>query len=136
MDRREHGVSDPDWADTAGVAPPTTNQVVALLGLLSRRLEEKTREIASLDEEWVNAKRVFKREYARIFLTTTGSMDVRKQTAVLETDELDFASELAEAKVRAAREAIRTLRDRLDVGRSLGAAARAEFQATGWGQHT
>lgn len=117
-------------------ALPTTNQVVMRLGQLSRLLEEKTKEIASLDEEWVNAKRVFKREYARVFLTTAGSMDVRKQTAIRDTDELDFDAELAEAKVRAAREAIRTLRDQLDVGRSLGAAARAEFQATGWGQHT
>lgn len=115
---------------------PTQQEVVLRLSELSRRLDAKTIEIAKLDEEWVRAKAAYKVAFARIFLTTTGSMDVRKQTATQETADLDFAAELAEAKVRAAREAIRTLRDQLDVGRSLGAAARAEFQATGWGQPT
>jgi len=128
-------VSDPAAEESHGTLP-TTNQVVMRLSQLSRALEAKTQEIADLDREWVTAKAAFKVAYARTFLTTPGSMDVRKQTAVQETADLDFTAELAEAKVRAARESIRTLRDQLDVGRSLGAAARAEFQATGWGQHT
>jgi len=128
-------VSEPVPEQSHGTLP-TTNQVVMRLSQLSRALEAKTEEIAVLDREWVTAKAAFKVAYARMFLTTPGSMDVRKQTAVQETADLDFTAELAEAKVRAARESIRTLRDQLDVGRSLGAAARAEFQATGWGQHT
>ena len=56
---------------------------------------------------------------------------MRKQTAVLETADLRLDMELADVLVRAAREAIRTLRDQLDVGRSLNAATRAQAQADG-----
>lgn len=106
------------------------------LSELARMLDAKTTEIAGLDEEAVRAKARHEVEHARTFLSTPGSMDVRKQTAILETADAKLDAEIAEAKVRAAREAIRTLRDQLDVGRSLGAAVRAEFQAGATGQFT
>lgn len=113
---------------------PTQQDVVLQLSEIARQLEVKTHEIARLDEEAVRAKSRFEVGFARCFLTTPGSMDIRKQTAVLETADAKLDAEIAEAKVRAARESIRTMRDRLDVGRSLNAAVRAEFTVGAVGQ--
>ncbi len=113
---------------------PSQQDVVLELSRLARALDAKTEEIARLDEQAVRAKSRFEVAFARTFLTTPGSMDVRKQTAVLGTADAKLDAEIGEAKVRAAREAIRTLRDRLDVGRSLNAAVRAEFAAGAVGQ--
>ena len=112
-------------------ALPTQQQVVLRLAELSRLLDHKTQEIRDLDEKAVRAKAQYERSFARKFLDTTGAVDVRKQTAVLETADLRLDMELADVLVRAAREAIRTLRDQLDVGRSLNAATRAQAQADG-----
>ena len=112
-------------------ALPTQQQVVLRLAELSRLLDHKTQEIRDLDEKAVRAKAKYERAFARTFLDTTGAVDVRKQTAVLETADLRLDMELADVLVRAAREAIRTLRDQLDVGRSLNAATRAQSQADG-----
>lgn len=117
-------------------ALPTQQQVVLRLSELSRLLDAKTVEIAHLDESEQQAKAAHKVAFARAFLETAGSVDFRKQTAVLATADLELDYDLAAVQTRAAREAIRTIRDQLDVGRSLGAAARAEFTATGYGQHT
>lgn len=113
---------------------PTPTEVVLQLSDLARALEAKTVEIARLDEEAVRAKSRFEVSFARSFLSSDGAMDARKQQAVLATADAKLDAEIAEAKVRAARESIRTLRDRLDVGRSLNAAVRAEFAAGAVGQ--
>lgn len=113
---------------------PSQQDIVLRLSELARMLDAKTQEIARLDEDAVRAKSRFEVAFARSFLTTTGAVDVRKQSAVLATETVKLDAEIAEAKVRAAREAIRTLRDQLDVGRSLNAAVRAEFAASGVGQ--
>ena len=126
MARRAGSVTFP-----ADGALPTQQQVVLRLAELSRLLDHKTQEIRDLDEKAVRAKAQYERSFARTFLDTTGAVDVRKQTAVLETSDLRLEMELADVLVRAAREAIRTLRDQLDVGRSLNAATRAQSQADG-----
>ena len=115
---------------------PTQQQVVLRLSELSRLLDQKTVEIAHLDEAEQRAKAAHKVAFARTFLETTGSVDFRKQTAVLATADLELTYDLAAVQTRAAREAIRTIRDQLDVGRSLGAAARSADVATAYGQHT
>lgn len=115
-------------------APATTNDVVMQLSKLARELEQVTRELAELDEAAVRAKGRYEVSYARAFLTAEGAMDVRKQQAVFDVADEKLAAEIAEQRVRATKEHIRTLRDRLDVGRSAGAALRSEFAASGWGQ--
>lgn len=108
--------------------------IVKRLSALSRMLDAATAEIAQLDEDAVRAKARHQVAYARAFLNAEGSVDVRKQEAILAVkgDYLDM--EIADQKVRACRERIRTLRDQLDVGRSLNAASRAEWAASGLGQ--
>jgi outer membrane protein TolC len=61
-------------------------------------------------------------------------MDMRTQTAIALTGDAWFEYELAEQQVRACKERVRTLRDQLEIARSLSAALRSEWAATGIGQ--
>lgn len=107
----------------------TPAQIINTLSNIGRDIDEATDEIARLDELAVRARAEYKTAYARAFLMAEGSMDVRRYTAELETAELHLASELADQQHRASVSAIRALRDRLEVGRSLGPLVRLE-----WGQ--
>lgn len=113
---------------------PTTHEVVKRLAHLSRMLDAATVEIAELDEAAVRSKSRFEVAFARAFLTSEGAMDVRKQQAVLDTADHKLDAEIAEQKVRACRERIRTIRDQIEVGRSLNSAVKAEWAAGAVGQ--
>jgi ABC-type Na+ transport system ATPase subunit NatA len=105
----------------------TPAQVVDTLSKIGRDIDETTETIGILDEEVVRARAAFKKEYARRFLTTEGSMDVRRYTAELETADLSLELELTEVKHRAAVQHLRALRDRLEIGRSISALVRLEW---------
>lgn len=113
---------------------PTTNDVVLQLAQLGRDLDAKQREIRDLDEAAVRARARYEVTLSRNFLKAEGAMDVRKHTAIVETADLKLDAEIADQVLRAAREAIRVLRDRLDIGRSLNSAIRSEWQAQPAGQ--
>lgn len=106
------------------------------LAELSRLLDNATSEIAVLDEEAVHAKSAYEVAYARAFLDAVGSMDLRKQIAIFETQEQNLHYELAQAKVRACKERIRTLGTQIEVGRSLASAHKSQFTAEPVGQWT
>lgn len=107
----------------------TPQQVISTLSQIARDIDQATDDIAALDEEAVRARANYKTSYARAFLGAEGAMDVRRYTAELQTAELFLFHELADQKHRAAVSHIRALRDRLEVGRSLGPLIRLE-----WGQ--
>lgn len=107
----------------------TPQQVIETLSKIARDIDEVTDDIARLDEEAVHARAAYKTNYARAFLGAEGSMDVRRYTADLLTQDTHLCHELADQKHRAAVSQIRALRDRLEVGRSLGPLIRLE-----WGQ--
>lgn len=115
---------------------PNQLEVVKRLAELSRMLDAATDEIARLDEAAVRAKSAHEVAYARAFLTAEGSVDTRKQLAVLEVADANLTMELAAAQVRACRERIRTIGAQLDVGRTLSAATRSQFAAEATGQTT
>lgn len=116
------------------MSTPTTNSVILRLSELSRMLDAATDEYAHLDEQWVHAKAAHQVGFARAFLSAQGSVDHRKQAAVLEMADVYFAMEIAEQKVRAVRERIRTIRDQIEVGRSLNSAVKSEWSAGAVGQ--
>lgn len=116
------------------MSTPTTNDVVLMLAQLGRELDNKQHEISRLDEDAVKAKARYEVSFARSFIAATGAEGLRKQTAVLETELQKLDMEIADQKLRAAREAIRVLRDRLDIGRSLNSAIRSEWAAQPAGQ--
>lgn len=113
---------------------PTTNDVILTLAQLGRDLDHQQAEIARLDEETVRAKSRYEVSFARAFINASGAEGLRKQLAVLETEAVKLDLEISEQKLRAAREAIRVLRDRLDIGRSLNSAIKSEWSAQGAGQ--
>ena len=105
----------------------TPSTVVAALSLIARQIDEKAAEIAVLDAQAVEARQAYKKAYARAFLTSDGAMDVRRYRAEEDTADLSLAAELAEQVLRAGREALRVLRDRLEVGRSVGSIMKMEW---------
>jgi hypothetical protein len=107
----------------------TPAQIIETLSRIAKDIDEATDEIARLDELAVKSRIKYKTAYARAFLSCEGSMDVRRYSAELETSELAFEAEIADQQHRASVSAIRALRDRLEVGRSLGPLVRLE-----WGQ--
>ena len=115
---------------------PTQTQSLERLAELSRLLDAATSEIAVLDEEAVRAKSAYEVAYARAFLDNQGSMDLRKQIAIYETQDENLIYEIAQQKVRACKERIRTLGVQIEVGRSLASAHKTQFNAEAVGQYT
>jgi len=115
---------------------PNQSEVVKRLSELSRMLDAATEEIAALDDQSVRAKGSYEVAYARSFLESNGSMDVRRQEAILACSDLRLAMEISEAQVRAIKERINTLRSQISIGQSLSAAIRQQFSAEGVGQYT
>ncbi len=111
------------------VSDLTPAQIIATLTTISKDIDDATDEISKLDEQAVRCRAKYKTAYAKAFLNADGSMDIRRYTAELQTAESHLESELADQKHRASVSAIKALRDRLEVGRSLGPLVRLE-----WGQ--
>lgn len=107
-------------------APLTANSVAAQLAKLSRQLDELVSKIGDAETAAVHAREDFTMAQAKAFLTAEGPMDVRKYVAVEATHGERVAAELAEATVRGLRRQIDSVRVRIDVGRSVGAAMRSE----------
>ena len=116
------------------MSTPTVNDVILTLAQLGRDLDNKQNEISRLDEAAVRARSRFEVAYARAFIAATGAEGLRKQTAILETETQKLDAEIADQVLRAARESIRVLRDRLDIGRSLNSAIKSEWAAQPAGQ--
>jgi hypothetical protein len=116
------------------MSTPTTNDVILMLAQLGRQLDAKQEEIARLDEAAVRAKARHEVSFARAFIASTGAEQLRKQTAILETEAAKLDAEIAAQVLRAARESIQVLRDRLDIGRSLNSAIKSEWAAQPAGQ--
>ena len=105
----------------------TPAAITRTLSQISKEIDELTDELARLDEAAVRARQDYKVAYARAFLTADGSMDIRRYTAETATADALLASELADQQHRAAVAQLKALRDRLEVGRSLGAIMRLEW---------
>jgi len=108
----------------------TPEQLISTLSQISRDIDETTKELVELDRKAVEARAEFRVAFARVFLNTEGSVELRKRVAEIDTQSQYLAAEIAEQELRAAGHSIRALRDRLDVGRSLNALARMEWGAS------
>ena len=113
------------------MSTPTSNDVVTMLSQLGRELDAKQAEIQRLDDAAVRARARYEVTHSRNFLKAEGAMDVRKHQAIVETADLKLDAEIADQVLRAAKESIRVLRDRLDIGRSLNSAIKSEWSAQG-----
>ena len=107
----------------------TPHDVIGALETISRDIQKHTEELAELDEAAVKARVGQKVAYARAFLSIDGPMDVRRYTADMETRISLLESELSDQRHRACQQALKALRDRLEVGRSISALVRMEWGA-------
>lgn len=103
------------------------------LETLSQVLDDRTKEYAAYESNAVAAKRDYEIAYAKAYLAedNTGPVEARTQRARLRTADERQAAEIAAAKVRSQKEAIKTLHARLDVARTMAATVRAESQLAG-----
>lgn len=115
---------------------PNQLDIVKRLSELSRLLDAATEEIALADEEAVKAKQAFEVAYARSFISSEGSVDMRKHLATVATQVQRLEYELAFQKHRAVKERINTIRSQLSIGQTLSAAIRSQFAAEPAGQYT
>lgn len=105
----------------------TPATIVKTLSDIGRRLDAQAEAVEELDQQHVELKAAYRKAFAVAFLHAQGSNDVRRYTAEVETADLHLEVEAAEQLLRAAKESLRVLRDRLEIGRSLGAVMRLEY---------
>ena len=108
----------------------TPASIIENLAKISTALENQAKEVAKLDEEAVRKRHAQKMAYAKAFIEYDGTVDQRKLLAEMYTEQLSLDADLAEQVLRAGRETLRVMRDRLDVGRSLGAIMRMEWSGS------
>lgn len=108
----------------------TPADVSAQLAELSREMDATRIDLARLDDEMVRAKLAFDVAYARAWLGSEGSVEARKQMAILDCETARLTADIAATKHRACQEQLRSIRSRLDVGRTLSAAIRTEYASS------
>jgi hypothetical protein len=109
----------------------TPNDVALQLSRLARQLDELVGQIDAAERHAVTAREDFTLAYANAFLAAEGSIEARKHKATVATHVQRLAAEAGEQVVKGIRRQIDSVKLRVDVGRSLGAALRAELGAMG-----
>lgn len=108
-------------------SPMTPNEVVLHLTKLARDLDEAVRVMHAVEKDYVEKRAAADLAYSRAFMSAAGSVDARKHQASIGTHEQRLEAEVAEVMVHHLRRKIDALKVRIDVGRSYGAAVRAEL---------
>lgn len=134
-DIEPHPFDNPDRA-RQWVQALDTASVVYELASIGRELEALSHKVREQDAIVVQAQGEWRRAYASSFLTSTGPVKEREQRAVLESETEKMEAETAQQVLRAMRDRVRILGQRLDIGRSINAAVRSQFAAEAVGQHT
>lgn len=109
----------------------TPNEVAAALAQLGRDLDACVRTLEGADREAVIAKENYTLAYAKAFLKAEGAMDVRRHLATVETHAERLAAETSEQIVRGLRRQLAAIGVRIDIGRSMNSAMKAELALVG-----
>jgi hypothetical protein len=110
--------------------PPTNPvQIGRWLGEITHHIGELVQDLGEADLEAARAKAEYDRAYAIAFRHASGSVESRRHTATEMCHGRRLAAEEAACRVRDIKNKIQHARDRIDVGRSYGAALRAEASA-------
>lgn len=107
--------------------PMTPNAVVIQLARLARELDDTVRALADADRDATDKGAAWRLAYSMAFMAADGPMEIRKHKAVAKTHEEYVAAEVAAEVVRHMRGRIDAIKVRIEVGRSYGAAVRAEL---------
>lgn len=112
-------------------APANPTQVAQQLAALARDLDVTVQQLEVADRDAVEKRAGADLAFSRAFVAAVGSVDLRKHLAQIETHQLRMDADVADALVRHLRRRVDALKTRIDVGRSFGAALRAEISLTG-----
>lgn len=112
------------------MAEVTPDQVIAQLSHLANELQLQAARVEEMDLDFITKRAQAKRTYAEAFLRADGAMDMKRYQAELIASDATWQMELAEQVLRAAKEQMRVIRDRIDVGRSMNAIIRMEWAAS------
>lgn len=105
----------------------TSNDVALQLAKLGRDLEALVRSLDGAEREAVERREDYTLALSRAFLRAEGAMDMRKHQSIVDTHAERLASEVAEAVVRGMKRQLDSIKVRIDIGRSVGAAVRSEI---------
>jgi hypothetical protein len=108
--------------------PTTAMGVAQHLGELAKELDRLVKVIGEEDQIATVQREEYIRAYATAWRSAIGSVEARKQISLSLTADERLAAEMADCTVRDLRRKIDALRVRIDVGRSYGAAVRAEVE--------
>lgn len=114
-------------------APANATEIAQHLANLSRELDTTVDQLQKADEDATRQRAEADVAFSKAFLNAVGSVDARKHEAAIETGDLRLRADLSEATVRHLRRRLDALKTRIDVGRSYGAAVRAEIALAGSG---
>lgn len=103
---------------------------------LEHALEEAVTEYERLGHDAALAAKNEEVAYARQFLDAEGSMDLRRQIALLHTVEVRFTRRVADHKVAVQKQVLYKLHDLVDMTRSRGANVRKEIELAQSGVRT
>lgn len=102
-------------------------EIMRALMQLGPRLDALIKELDDLSTHAAGRKREAEKAYAEAYMAAEGAAETRKQAAILATEELRWAHDLAERQVSACRAAINALHARIDVGRTIASSMKAEI---------
>jgi hypothetical protein len=105
----------------------SANQVVRQLSELGRELDTIVKMLRDVEVDAVEKRHAADMAESRAFVAAEGSVDLRKHLARLAADKQEYDAIVAEALARHLKTRIRAMETRIDIGRSLGAAVRAEL---------
>lgn len=106
--------------------PLSAIEVVRHLSALAAELSRLVREIGIADRQATHAREGYTLARAVAFRQASGAVAVREAVTLEVTHGVRLAAEEAECRVRDLRRQIDAIKIRIDVGRSYGAAVRAE----------
>jgi hypothetical protein len=123
---------DTSTTDMAG-KPLTPHAVVLKLGQMGRDLDKLTEAMRRAEIDMVQKRHLADMTESKAFLSADGSMDIRKHAARIEAEEVELAALVSESVVRYLRSKIKAQEARIEIGRSMGVALRAELTAMPYG---
>ncbi len=112
----------------------TANEVVVALSKLGAELDATVTALKQAELDAANKRHEADQAESRAFVAADGSMDLRKHLARLAAGKQEQEALVAEAVCRYLKTRIRAIEVRVEIGRSYGAAVRAELAALPYDQ--
>lgn len=112
----------------------TPQQVVKQLSELGRELDTSVQMLKDLEVAAVLKRHAADMAESNAFVSAAGPMEMRKHLARIAADRFEDEALVAEALVRHMRTRIRAIDTRIEIGRSYGAAVRAELKTLSYGE--